>query len=267
MRAEPRAAGVSGVTLHYKEWGAVPPGDSQELLLLVHGAGGSGHHWRWLMEEMPRRVNAIAPDLPGHGFSSGQVPSSVDEAAAVLDDFLASLDAPPRVAVVAHSIGGMVAQAYALAHPERLSHLVLIASGGHMPPHPQFLEQLLAGRLDEDVIRAGFQPGVPEERQRVVVDDWRRVRIAPGATDFLGAGSSGLTQRVPGLAVPTLVVAARRDVILSPRKTRALASQVPGARLIELDAGHYLHIERPRDVADAITEFVRPAAAVPTAER
>src|SRR5215471_15761881 len=85
-------------------------------LLLLHGAGGSGQHWRWLVPELPSWVAPIVVDLPGHGASSGWVPESVDAAVERVASVLAGfLDRP--VAVVGHSVGGLMALLLALSSP------------------------------------------------------------------------------------------------------------------------------------------------------
>jgi pimeloyl-ACP methyl ester carboxylesterase len=228
-------------------------------LLLVHGAGGSGRHWRWVMERLPPGIRAIAVDLPGHGRSGGYVPRSVEAAAELLDDFLDRVGVEGPVAVVGHSIGGVVSLRLALARPARVGRLGLVASAAHVTPHPLLLRQLTSGEIDEAFVRRCFSAGVPEDRQRIVVDDLRRVRLAPGAADFMDAAGCDLRPHLASLTMPALVVSAPSDPVISARKSRMLAQQLPCARLLTIDAGHYIHVERPGDVAEAISTFIQPA--------
>jgi len=243
---------AGGVTLHCR-----CAGEGGQPLLLVHGAGGSERHWRWVTERLPAGFRAIAADLPGHGASGGLVPETIEAAARLLADLLDRLGVEEPATVVGHSIGGVVAQRLALAMPRRVRRLALIATAAHVTPHPLLLEQLTSGDIDEEFVRRSFSAGVPEHRQRVVLDDLRRVRMAPGASDFMGCTRCDLRPHVASLTMPALVITPLSDPVISARKGRLLAQQLPCARLLSIDAGHYVHVERPAEVATAIATFVQ----------
>ena len=77
-----------------------------------------------------------------------------------------------------------------------------------------------------------------------------------------------LTDRLPGLDVPTLVIGGTRDVITPIRDSRRIAELVPGARLVELEhAGHMLMLERTEEVDRLILDFAREVWARPEPAR
>jgi len=224
-------------------------------LVLLHGAAGSARHWWWTVAELPPAVAAAAPDLPGHGATGGTVPDTVDDAVARVEAGLRELGAGP-VALAGHSMGGLVALALAVRHPERVSHLALVATAARLAPHPELLRQVAAGCPDVPFIHAAFSPGVGADRLDVVVDDARRTRLGREAADYLGASRADLQAELGRIAAPTVVLVARGDPVVSPRRSRALAAAIPGARLVVLDGGHYLPIEQPGRVAAELTALL-----------
>jgi len=261
-----RAVGVRGlnwlVPEHRAAAGARP-------VVLIHGAGGSSRHWRWVSRALPPGIIPLAVDLPGHGESPGEVPGTLALAAARVQDGIAELCGAGPVAVAGHSVGGLVALLLAMTGPQRVSHLALIGTAARIAPHPGLLGQLRRGEPDEAFLRAGFSAGVREERVQLVLSDLRRTRLAPGAGDFMGISGRDLSPELPQVTAETLVLIARRDPVVSPRKSRALAAGISGARAVVLDGGHYLTIERPQDVAAHLARLLdaRPPGPEPAVAR
>lgn len=225
-------------------------------LVLLHGAGGSARQWAWTARSLRAGVEAITVDLPGHADSAGFVPASIDDAARSVMEHLEALGVGFPVAVAGHSLGGMVALTLAFRWPDRVSHLGLLATAARIGVHPELLKQLRTGAIDPSFVRACFSPGVPEERHEMVVGDLRRTRLGPDATDFMGASSCDLGAAAASLHVPAVVLVARGDPVVSPRRSRVLASTVAGCRLETVSAGHYLHLERPVETARALSHLL-----------
>src|SRR3954469_6860402 len=95
-----------------------------ERVVLLHSALGDSRLWRAQVEALSPRYEGVAPDLPGHG----ETPMPTEEVSFV--DFAASY---LPGALVGNSMGGGIALRTALAHPELVSKLVLVAAG--MPDH------------------------------------------------------------------------------------------------------------------------------------
>src|SRR5262249_61736792 len=124
---------VDGLEIAY-----VAAGTGSPTLCLVHGTGGSGEIWTRQLEGLADVGRIVALDLPGHGRSSGGVPKTIEDAAAMVAAFLDTLKIT-RVVIGGHSMGGAIAQQFALSYPERLDGLVLVGNGARLrspPPVP-----------------------------------------------------------------------------------------------------------------------------------
>ncbi len=103
---------------------------SGPTLILLHGLGTSSETWVPTIRALADRFTVYAPDLAGHGQSSGApLRGSVEPLVKALDDLCAE-QGIQTAAVVGHSLGGLVAVRFALNHPGRVSHLVLVDAGG-----------------------------------------------------------------------------------------------------------------------------------------
>ena len=122
MTAAPqsRFADVHGVRLHYLVVGEGDP------VVLLHGYAQTSHMWRPLMTELARTHTVIAPDLRGIGQSS--IPADGYTKAVMAQDIYALVHSlgSPRIRLVGHDIGLMVAYAYAAQYPSEVDRIVLM---------------------------------------------------------------------------------------------------------------------------------------------
>jgi 2-succinyl-6-hydroxy-2,4-cyclohexadiene-1-carboxylate synthase len=233
-------------------------------VVLLHGFAGTGRAWDPVVERLDReRYTPLAPDLRGHGAARAARPASFD---ACVGDVLEA--APERFVLCGYSMGGRIAQHVALAAPERVERLVLVATTAGIPDASERAarradDDRLAGFADEATIeqfadRWMAQPifaGTPPAAARI----WREdlVRNDPRALGAVlrGMGTGAmepLWDRLRTLTMPATVLAGEDDpkfVALAERLVAAL----PNAQLVVVPgAGHGLAREAPQAVADAI---------------
>lgn len=253
-----------------------------QTILLVHGLGDEADSWRHLFPELAAGHRLLAVDLPGFG-RSGRPPKplSAPFLTGVLLELLDVLDVRQAL-LVGSSLGGLLCQQIALAHPERAAGLVLldgtlVATGQalnlrlllFMVPG---LGELLYTRLRRDPQAAyeTLQPyyadlgGLPEAdreflfqrvNERVWSDSQRRAYFSAlrQLALWTPGQQKGLPVRLGGCQVPTLAIWGEKDNIVSVEAGNKLVELQPTARLITIpDAGHLPHQERPRAVLDAI---------------
>lgn len=267
-------ADVLGRRLHYLDYGAGPP------MLLVHGLGGC---WQWWLEnvcELGAGNRVIAVDLPGFG-DSEPLPAPA-ELAVHVQTLVALLDrlGLDRVLLVGHSMGGLISFRLALEHPERLSGLVPVGAGG-VALGPRRLALVVNGFLLFNGIFS--RPGVarafalrPRLRHLLfwgVTGDPSTLsprlaaelvpRLAsPGFADAVRAAAK-MANTVDGAAVatPSLLIWGERDPILPVRQARALAREMPHARIEVLPGvGHCPMFEAPTRFTEILRGFAHERA-------
>ena len=228
-------------------------------VVLLHGAGGSQHHWGGVAAHLRRDVTReVTPiELPGHGDAPGVVPETLSQALESID---AAIPGARPVSLVGHSLGGLLAIAWALSRPGRVARLGLVATSPRMTLHPDFVARIRDASFTRGDVRAMFGgDDVPATAVDLVFDDFKRLRF--GTTSLFDVGRPlDVRGRLERLDVPTLVIGPAKDVVTSPRHGRAIAAAVPHAALCTIaGAGHYVHLERPAEVAQVLTPFLTGA--------
>jgi 2-succinyl-6-hydroxy-2,4-cyclohexadiene-1-carboxylate synthase len=233
-------------------------------VVLLHGFAGTGRAWDPVVERLDReRYTPLAPDLRGHGSARDVRPVAFD---AVVADVLAA--APPRFVLCGYSMGGRIALHVALAAPERVERMILVATTAGIDD-----EAARTARREADEQLAAFAETATIERfaehwtaqplfaatPPEAAESWREdlLRNDPRALAAvlrgLGTGAMApLWDRLPELTMPATVLAGERDgkfVAIADRLVTSLANAelevVPGA-------GHGLPREAPAAIAEAI---------------
>lgn len=258
-------AKVGDIELSFERAGSGPP------LLLIMGMSGTKHHWgQPLLDELRRDFDTIVYDHRDAGDSTktGKPFTIVDlaeDAAGLLDAL--ELDSAHVMGI---SMGGMIAQELALAHPERLRALTLGCTycGGE--------GSVLSS---EDVMRRLGEAMASGDRERAIRTAWE-VNVSPTfAADeqayatFLqnglnygvpvhviveqmrAIGAHDTSQRLADVQAPTLVVHGTLDEMLPVQNGYMIAELIPGSRLeIFEGAGHLFFWEQPQRSAELVRE-------------
>ncbi len=268
-----------GVRIAYAVVGSGPP--------LVRVLGWFTHlelDWQapWvkaLVEELGSRYTYIRYDGRGMGLSDRDVEDfSLD---ALVRDLAAVVDATSYDKVVLEGIsqGGPVAIAYAVLHPERVSHLILYGSFAHLPP-PRTTEQAEMREAVLTLVRQGWGSNKPAFRQTFTAmfmpdaeperiqwfNELQRASATPEtAAKFIeNVYKLDVRDILKDVGVPTLVLHARRDQAVSFKGGRDLAAGIPNARFIPLESdNHALKTEEPAflEFERAVDEFIGVEAA------
>lgn len=221
------------IQLHYEEQGTDTP------LLLLHGNGEDGTYFVHQMAFFSRFYRVIALDTRGHGQSPrGDSPFTIRQFAADLLDFMDEMGLK-KAHILGFSDGGNIALTFALAHPERVDHLIL--NGANLFP-------------------AGVKPTV----QLPIVLGYHMASLFRNEKARHNAELLGLMVKDPnfspadlaGLHVPTLVIAGTKDMIRE-RHTRLIADSLPDARLVLLPGDHFIANKQPEAFNQAVLDFLR----------
>lgn len=210
-------------------------------LVFVHGSGGGR---RTFQEQLRRFEGAYAPTLPGH--PDGTPCSRADHYAQVVSAEIATLPGP--LVLVGHSLGGAVALEVALARPESIAGLVLVATGARLPvPDHAFarLLQDLDGECDR-VARASLVYEEPSEVWRIA-SQMVEAGYATLHADYTACAAFDARERLADIDMPTLVIAGAEDPLTPPWLAEELAAGIPDATLRVLPAAsHAVMVDRER---------------------
>lgn len=241
------------------------PADGAPWAVLVHGLGYSRRAWGPLIDALEGRCSLLL--LDNRGIGGSDVPSGPYTAAQLAGDVLAVLDDAglETAHLVGTSLGGMVAQEVAIAAPERVDRLVLLAStpgGSAAAPMPEVTQRLLAqaGEMDpHEALRRLTANALGPDADPAIVDEIVVLRSAT-AQDPAGwqaQAAAGTTYdsggRVAEIAAPTLVVHGTDDAVVAPDNATHLAEAIPDARVAWIEGGGHLAFwEQPARVAELI---------------
>jgi len=244
--------------------------------LLLHGIGNYGRVWDLVGDAVAGRLRLIAPDARGHGDSAA--PATGYDSADFVADVTAILDglAVDRVLVVGHSMGGGHGFAFVQAHPERCSGFMIIDIGPDLEAagrerSVRLTQERPASFPDDAAAETYLRATSPGYSDAAYANRMRWLfRPAPnGLTWRSDAGALAGIMRTarPGgwaalgeLRLPVLVVRGTRSIYLSPATAHRMVQIIPGARLLELDAGHNVQLDQPAALAEAIVAFAREVA-------
>jgi 2-succinyl-6-hydroxy-2,4-cyclohexadiene-1-carboxylate synthase len=235
-----------------------------ESVVLLHGFGGTHRAWDQVVALLDReRYRPLALDLPGHGAAAdSEHPITFASCvAAVLDA------SPERFVLCGYSMGGRVALHVALAAPERVSRLVLVASTAGIedehqraerrPADHALADELEHGSYEQFIERWRTQPLFAADPPAVAAlarEDQRRNRPAALAAVLRGIGTgemAPLWSRLEELTMPVTAIAGERDQKFRELGERMVAL-LPDARMLVVAGGHVLALENPAAVARAL---------------
>ena len=260
--AAPQRVTVNGVDTRYRLDG------TGETVALVHGVGSRLEAWDGVVARLQDRYRLLRYDLRGHGESAKPSgPYTVDDFVADLRGLLDALTIE-RCHVAGFSLGGLIAQGFALTHPASLDRLVLLSTVAGRTPEEQ---ARVAERLD--IVASGI-PGGHFQRsvERWFTDAFRRDH--PDLIDSLAALNAAndpdgyaasyrvlaltdLADRLGAITAPTLVVTGEHDQGSNPRMARLMHARIAGSTLRILPGlRHSILIEAPDVVAGLLGDFL-----------
>jgi len=255
---EPAFEEVFGIPVAYRRQG------TGEATVLLHGAGFT-RMWIPLYAMLAERLDFIAPEAPG--FGATPLPKwlrGFDDLTILYDELFTRLGLD-RIHLIGFSMGGWAAAEFAAFYPRRLKSLTLITPVGlRLPDEPGV-----------DI----FQLGPAELMDRLFKDKTVMQQWLPDAENFdegihLYAEFSAaarlmwaprynlaLERRLQRVRCPALVIGGEEDGLVPNAMSDKYAAVLPDARLVRIPGtGHEPCLERPRELADVLLDFIEEAA-------
>jgi 3-oxoadipate enol-lactonase len=238
------------------------------LVVLVHAVGIDLTYWGDQIEMLRTAYDVVAYDLPGHGGSARPAKGfGFADAVATLTGVITDADAGPAH-IVGLSVGGMIAQNFALARPDLVRSLVLVDTTSTFPDTVRtallerarltraqgmgaILKQTLERWFTEDFIQR--RPDVIDRVTRTLLAD--DPEIHAGMWEMIATLDTA--PRLASLDRPTLMVVGEHDPSTPVAASRAMAERIPGAVLhIVPDASHLAPLEQPSLVNEILQGFL-----------
>ncbi len=251
---------ADGTTIAWAEAGAGPALVKASHWLTHLEYDAESPIWRHWVRFFAEHYRFVRYDERGCGMSEREpkelsLERSADDLAAVIE---AAKPETPFV-LLGISQGGCAAIRYAVAHPERVSHLILYGCyvQGRAKQNDRALEEATRARIAltrsgwgqnnpvyRQLFTSRFVPGASDEQIR-----WFNELCRVTATPEMAARIMEFrmtideTELLSRVSVPTLVLHARGDEAVSPAQSRLIASRIPGATLVELDSRNHILLE------------------------
>jgi pimeloyl-ACP methyl ester carboxylesterase len=252
----------TGIKVKYVEMGR----PDAPVLALLHGMTDNSRSWSLIAPALAADFRLIIPDLRGHGDSDKpdlrMYPISLY--AADLASLLKALNVE-KAHVLGHSLGSMIAQAFALNFPEKVDKIVLESSAlvefeslgkdiyvsavefGENPPTDEFMSAWYANPnpVDEDFLTREMA-----ESKALPPHAWRAIAK--------GAAASDLTHFMDEIKAPTLILWGTADGFFGVDAQKALRAAIPAARTIDYEGvGHNIHWEISDRMVKDVLEFLK----------
>jgi pimeloyl-[acyl-carrier protein] methyl ester esterase len=250
--------------LHIETKGHGPP------MVLLHGWAMHSGLWHALATRLAQRNRVHAVDLPGHGFSAPVQSFTLDGVVEVLDVAFAAEPSP--LVVVGWSLGGQIALAWALAHPQRVSRLVLVSTtprfvAGDAWDHAMSRETLkrfgdeLEVAWKATVLRFLILQTRGTEHGHAALAALRGELFARGEPSrrtldeaLCTLSTTDLRTRVVRIAQPALVIAGDRDTLVPAAASAWLAAAMPRGRFASIKAAaHVPFLSHPDEFDRALS--------------
>jgi uncharacterized protein (TIGR00369 family) len=245
-------------------------------VLLLHGIPSSSYLWRDVIDPLSARFDVLAPDLLGYGDSDKRLDADLSIAAQAryMVAFMETIGIH-EAAVIGHDIGGGVAQLMAVDEPQRVARLILIDSAvDNNWPVPVIArlkepvwDQIMVNINMRKGLRKGLETGMVTAGRVTdeVVDEWTRpFQDLGGRRAYLRAARAlnnrdlvGRSKHIEEIETPTLILWGANDAFLESRWAEVLQRKFRNSTVEIIDpGGHFLPLDRPDAVVEAITRFL-----------
>jgi pimeloyl-ACP methyl ester carboxylesterase len=265
--------------IYWREGGEGP------ALVLLNGWSASGLAWpRTWVRELEQSFRVIRVDNRGSGFSRfAETPFTIEDLADDVVEVLDDLELQ-RATVLGLSMGGMIAQEYAIRHRDRIGGLVVI---GSRPPAPAFdaplesslMREMLGPPRHGETLTAYFTrlwtkstgPGFAEREPELIAELVEQIVARPTSRQALmvqlrAVAGWGHASRLSLITAPTVVIQGDQDPMAPVKNGKTIAKLIPGARYLELPGvGHLPPLEAPQVVLEQIVDVASRAQAIKSA--
>ncbi|HEY0679679.1 MAG TPA: alpha/beta hydrolase [Chitinophagaceae bacterium] len=246
----------------------VEQGDANGVpVIFLHGITDSWHSFESVLSYLPKNIHAFAISQRGHGDS--EQPSSDYQPKDFANDVAAFIKKKNlgSAIVVGHSMGGMVAQQFAVLHPKLLKGLVIIDSDAYFkenPGMPEFYQEVLklTGSIDkkfmDDFQAATLAKPIDSAYFKLLVAEGMKCPVRVFQAALKGLIETDLSADIKKITAPTLIFWGDKDGFCLRNGQDKMANAIKGSKLIIYEGtGHALHWEEPQRFVGDLTQFIK----------
>jgi len=264
---------ANGQRTHYIVDDFTDPWKHRETILIQHGFCRTTAHWYHWIPSLAHKYRVIRRDLRGHGLSSYPEPNSHYDYSleTLLDEIVELLDClgVPKVHFLGESTSGMVAEALAVKHPDRLHSITICSSPTHLPQPA--LDFFSFGHKDWPTAcrvmgSKGWATALSKATGTVTSSDpdyveWWINQVSVSDGDGLAGYAKFLStldarEFLGKISVPMLILAPKHSAVMSVDQMEGVAAKVAGSRLAVIDApGHEIYTTGAIQCQAATMEF------------
>jgi len=265
--------GIAGMQIHLRDEG---PRDDAPPIVLIHGTSASLHTWDGWTEALINERRVIRFDLPAFGLTGPDPQNNytIEHYANVVVAVLDALNVDKSI-LAGNSLGGYIAWATAVLHPQRVVKLGLVDASGYpftaktMPIGFKLatipvLRDILKDVLPRSLVRSSIESvyGNPESISPELVDRYFDLTSRQGnrgalVERFKQTQPGVMAQRVPEVSVPTLIMWGGKDELTPPSLANRFLKDIKGSQLVMFDElGHVPHEEDPEATVAAFKHFI-----------
>ena len=236
------------------------------VLMLSNSLGTDLSMWDDQAGEFAKHFRLVRYDRRGHGASS--VPPGPYSMERLGRDVLAVLDALKiqKTNWCGLSMGGMVGQWLGANAPDRVEKLILSNTNFHYAEKTFWNDRIKAVQANGLVplVDANMQRWFTEafrNREPKVIDRMTAMFVKTDPKGFIGCCEAirdmDFRAGNPTIKAPTLVIVGAQDVATPPAAGEAIAQQIPGAKVVSLDAAHIANVEQAKQYTETVLNFLR----------
>ncbi|MEI8147198.1 MAG: alpha/beta fold hydrolase BchO [Alphaproteobacteria bacterium] len=280
-RAASRFIDAGGISWHVQEMGQGP------LMLLIHGTGGATHSWRDMLPLLAARFHVVAPDLPGHGFTSAIPDSqmSLPGLARAVGSLMRSGELSPAI-IIGHSAGAAIAIRAALdglLHPTSIvgvnaalrpfrglaQHLFPVAA--RVLALNPLVPRLFSWQADTAGVRR-LVSSTGSNIDDIGLDCYRRLISKSGhaaaALAMMANWDLDLLERdLPKLKTRLDLIVSTGDKAVPPDDARLVQQRLPTTKIVTVPTlGHLAHEEDPKQMTAIIEKIAVEAGILSAAQ-
>lgn len=249
--------------MYYQEFNP----SAKNTIVLIHGLGASSEMWEFQFEPLTKAgYRVIAPDMPGFGKSPESnetltIESMADEVANLMRDLKIA-----KANIIGLSMGGAIAQKFALKHPEKLERLILSNTAARFANKIFGIKYLALRYLMLKIIprRSGAKSIAkfvfPKKDQQYFRDEFIKQILQASDKAYFQATKAiidhDLRKEITNIKAPTLLVSGKEDRLTMPFQLRKINGLIPHSKLVMLAGGHVTPVDSADDFNREILAFL-----------